>query len=186
MVGLGNFTHLEARHNAGMQLVDYFADRLSHGKHRWDLNRTYPGWINQFGLPTNLVGVDKRIFLFKPKEYMNLSGVPVRKIMIALGYSPENILVIHDDLDLEFGKFKFKDGGSHGGHNGLRSIITTLSSKEFQRLHIGIGRPKDRGDVTSYVLDRFQETQANSLQTEVFPKAYNEFLVKLHNINMPQ
>jgi PTH1 family peptidyl-tRNA hydrolase len=97
----------------------------------------------------------KPLSLQKPLTFMNLSGKAVAPVARKLGLKPEEILVIHDDLDLPVGKLRLKSGGSDGGHNGLKSIIAELGSASFKRLRIGIGRPLP-GQTVDYVLSKFE------------------------------
>lgn len=104
----------------------------------------------------------QRLFLLKPQTFMNLSG---RSVAEALRYHKlplAELIVVHDDLDIPFGRVKLKEGGGHGGHNGLRSLVQELGSADFVRLRIGIGRPA-RGDVADYVLNNFPPDQLREL-----------------------
>jgi peptidyl-tRNA hydrolase, PTH1 family len=94
---------------------------------------------------------DSKIYLHKPLTYMNLSGKSVREIMAYFKIEAENLLVIHDDVEMEPGEIGLKFGGGLGGHKGLRSIVAILGTKDFYRLRVGVGRPK-KGDVSSHVL----------------------------------
>lgn len=93
-------------------------------------------------------------WLLKPATFMNRSGQAVSRLAAFFRIPPENILVIHDELDLPPGVVRLKRGGGHGGHNGLRDIVTQLGSKDFFRLRIGIGRPPPGREVVGYVLGR--------------------------------
>ncbi|MGH8175286.1 MAG: aminoacyl-tRNA hydrolase [Steroidobacter sp.] len=146
IVGLGNPgpEHLLTRHNAGFWFVDALAAKLggrfrSHTKFQGDICRA------QFG------GVD--ITLLKPSTYMNRSGLAIRALSDYLKVSPAEILIAHDELDLPVGEVRFKLGGGHGGHNGLRDAITHLGA-EFWRLRVGVGHPGDKSEVIDYVLRR--------------------------------
>ncbi|MEI8355192.1 MAG: aminoacyl-tRNA hydrolase, partial [Deltaproteobacteria bacterium] len=104
----------------------------------------------------------ERLLLLRPLTFMNLSG---RSVAEALGFhklSLNNLIVIHDDLDIPFGRVKLKEGGGHAGHNGLRSLLSELGSGDFTRVRIGIGRPS-RGDVVDYVLNRFAAEEFSRL-----------------------
>lgn len=144
IVGLGNpgpdYAH--TRHNAGFTTIDVLADRTG---------VTY--WKSQGGAE---VGIGRykgeEIILAKPQSFMNLSGGPVSKLADIYGLEPEEILVIHDELDIPAGDVRVKFGGGHAGHNGLRSIIDKLQSRNFSRLRFGIGRPPGKMAVADYVL----------------------------------
>lgn len=144
IIGLGNpgprfsFT----RHNVGFLVVDALADRY------------YGTWHEKGPMEIADIMIDgKRLLLVKPHTYMNESG-KVIPLLAKQGIKPENILVVHDELEKPFGTFAFKEGGSHRGHNGLRSIIAACGP-EFKRLRFGIGRPDRKEDVSDYVLQRF-------------------------------
>ncbi|HEX9044588.1 MAG TPA: aminoacyl-tRNA hydrolase, partial [Candidatus Limnocylindrales bacterium] len=147
VVGLGNpgDRYAETRHNVGWMVLDRLADRAGwsgRGRTR-DASAVVQGRFH---------GLD--IVLVKPLTYMNDSGLAVRKVL-AREHAPLNeILVVADDFALPFGKLRFREGGSAGGHNGLRSIIDELGTEKFSRLRVGIGEP-DRNAV-DHVLSKFQ------------------------------
>jgi PTH1 family peptidyl-tRNA hydrolase len=95
--------------------------------------------------------------------FMNLSGPSVRDLAASFDLDTENVLVIHDDIDVVFGKLKIKEKGGDGGHNGVRSLIVAWGSDEFVRIRIGIGRPQTDSDVSAYVLGRFDAEQEKQL-----------------------
>ena len=141
VTGLGNpgERHRLTRHNVGFRVVDLLADR-------WGLTGAgrVPGWRCPPGGPA--VGPDERVLLVKPMKYMNLSGGPVRAALRQTGADPaEDLLVVTDDVDLPLGRLRLRREGSAGGHNGLRDIIASLGSNEFNRLRVGIGRPAAHG-----------------------------------------
>ena len=147
IVGLGNpgQQYEKTRHNAGF----LFLDHLLLGKScKWvNENRFQALLANcQFG--------SCKVIMLKPQTFMNKSGVAVGKVARYYKLVPEEILVVHDDLDFEEGIVKIKKGGGHAGHNGLRDIIAHLGSKDFYRLRMGIGRPVAGREVTDYVLSR--------------------------------
>lgn len=148
IIGLGNpgerFVH--HRHNIGFQILDVLANQYGeewHEKDKLEYAEMYIG--------------DHRIMLIKPQTFMNASG-EVISFLRKKGIEPENILVVHDELEKPFGKLAFKFGGSHRGHNGLRSIIG-FCGQDFWRLRFGIGRPEDKAHVSNYVLSNFSESQ---------------------------
>ena len=146
IVGLGNPgpEHLLTRHNAGFWFVDLLARR--HGGEFRDY-RKYSGETARITLN------EREIVLLKPTTYMNRSGLSVRQLSEFYKISPEDILVAHDELDLPVGTVRLKQGGGHGGHNGLRDIIAHLG-ETFWRLRLGIGHPGNRAEVIDYVLTR--------------------------------
>ncbi len=144
IVGLGNpgEEYDRTRHNAGFHVVDLLAR---------ESGVSY--WKNHLGsevATAKLAG--REVTLAKPQSFMNSSGGPVSKLARELGLSPAEILVIHDELDIDDGDVRVKVGGGHGGHNGLRSIIDKLQSRDFVRVRVGIGRPPGRMDPVDFVL----------------------------------
>ena len=103
----------------------------------------------------------REVFLVKPMSYMNRSGIPVQRLASYYKIDMGDILVVHDDMDLEFGKIKIVQGRGHGGHNGIRSIIEAFGRKECVRVRVGVGHPGAQKDVTGHVLGKFSpEEQA--------------------------
>jgi peptidyl-tRNA hydrolase, PTH1 family len=99
---------------------------------------------------------------------MNNSGIAVKNIMDYYKVDLENIIIIHDDLDLPFGTVKFKIGGGHGGHNGLKSLDSHIT-KEYIRVRVGIGKPQDKEDVANYVLSDFSKVEFEELNSRIIP-----------------
>ncbi len=145
VVGLGNpgSRYTNTRHNAGYWFVDALARQEGA---RFKAQGRLHGALCEFRL------VDQRLRLLKSDGFMNTSGRAVAAVARFYRYSPEQILVVHDDIDLSPGAVRLKQGGGHGGHNGLRDIIACLGSHDFQRLRIGVGHPGHRDEVVSYVL----------------------------------
>lgn len=148
IIGLGNpgrqYSH--NRHNIGFRVVDALASSY---------NSTWRARENMEIAEIPIEG--SKIILIKPQTFMNSSG-KVIPYLTKQGIKPENILVVHDELELPFGQIKFKMGGSHKGHNGLKSIISVIGDA-FPRLRFGIGRPSNRDDVPAYVLQNFSEKE---------------------------
>ncbi len=146
IVGLGNPgpEHQVTRHNVGFWFVDLLARR--HGGEFRDY-RKYSG-------ETARVAIDgQELILLKPTTYMNRSGLSVRQISDFYKIAPDDILVAHDELDLPVGSVRLKNGGGHGGHNGLRDTIAHIG-ENFWRLRLGIGHPGIKAEVIDYVLTR--------------------------------
>lgn len=151
VVGLGNPgpRYARTRHNAGQRVVEHLAVRLGVGR----FTSRYAGAF------ADARGPHGPLALLVPTTYMNDSGSSVGPAAGALRTVPAQVLVVHDDIDLPFGTVRGKSGGGHGGHNGLRSIITGLGSADFLRVRVGVGRPGPdfRGDGADWVLRAFDE-----------------------------
>ena len=145
VAGLGNpgEKYVSTRHNVGFDWLDRLASS----------QRTSFVLETRFrGLCARITQADTDIWLLKPQTYMNASGMSVAAVCRYYKSAPEQILIIHDELDLQPGVIKLKSGGGTGGHNGLKSIVADLSSQAFWRLRIGVGHPGDRNQVVDYVL----------------------------------
>ncbi len=154
VVGVGNPGHEYefTRHNIAWIIFDQHPDINSNNwKSKWKSEYT----------DAQLSG-EKRIFL-KPMTFMNLSGEAVRPCADFFKIKPEEVLVIHDDLDLDFGVVKFKFGGGLAGHNGLKSISRHLGTNDYYRMRVGIGKPT-RGSVSSWVLSSFKNNEIKDLE----------------------
>lgn len=152
IVGLGNpgKEYENTRHNIGFMVLDNYLYNAN--------------WQKKFkGLYTYISINNEKVYFLKPETYMNLSGEAVREIVNFFKIKPENILVIHDDLDLEFGKIRIKQNSSDGGHNGIKSIINNLGTKNFVRLKVGISHNKNY-DTKNYVLGHFSASEEEKLQ----------------------
>ena len=146
IVGLGNpgTEYHETRHNAGFMVLDRLADLA-------DISVTRKAFS---GLCGEGRWQGERLFLLKPQTYMNLSCRSVAAALRFYKLSPANLIVVHDELDLPFGQVKVKEGGGHGGHNGMRSLMEELGTGDVLRIRVGIGRPA-KGDPVKYVLGNF-------------------------------
>ncbi|MFW6052703.1 MAG: aminoacyl-tRNA hydrolase [Desulfosalsimonas sp.] len=144
IAGLGNpgKKYRRTRHNVGFMTVERVADRC-----RIAIDKKK--FKNHFG--TGLYGNNK-IIVAKPRDYMNRSGPPLCRLAGYFDVPLQNILIIHDDIDIEKGQIKIKEKGGHGGHNGVKSIIEAFGSGNFPRVRIGIGRPEPPVEATDYVL----------------------------------
>lgn len=147
LVGLGNpgKDYAKTRHNIGFIFLDYLAEKfnLSFKQSRWQAEIT----------KETLWG--RQVILLKPLTYMNRSGQAVGEACRYHHIEPSEMLVIHDDLDLELGKIKLVTNRGTGGHNGIRSIVEHLGTRDFMRIRVGIGRPRTKEEVSNYVLNRF-------------------------------
>lgn len=160
VVGLGNPgpAYERTRHNVGFLVADSLAQRVggrftAHKKSGADL------------LQARLDG--RQILIAKPRSYMNLSGRSVAALARFFSVPPTEVVVIHDELDIPFGEIRLKRGGGEGGHNGLRSVSGALTSKDYLRTRIGIGRPPGRQDPADYVLKPFSSVERKELPTVV-------------------
>ena len=155
IVGLGNpgIPYRMSRHNIGFQVVDRLAriNRLSVRTKRFgSLYGT--GWIDS-----------QQVVLAKPMTFMNRSGEAVKKAADFFHLGIEDLVVVHDDLDLPLGRLRFKRRGGDGGHQGVRSIIERMGGNNFLRLKVGIGRPPQGRDPAEYVLDAFDKIDHSDL-----------------------
>ena len=147
IAGLGNPTreYEKTRHNVGFEVIDVLADRLGTTVEEKKFKGCYGRGI---------IGGQK-VLLLKPQTFMNLSGKAVGAMATFFRINPDEILVAHDELDLPPGVAKFKLGGGHGGHNGLKDIISKLGNNpNFHRLRVGIGHPGDKNKVVGFVLGK--------------------------------
>lgn len=155
IIGLGNpgSQYENTRHNIGFKILDQLSREYNFSNFNSKFNSFFAkGKIN-----------NHNILLVKPQTYMNLSGNAVSQFKKYYKIDEQNIIVIHDDLDVEFGKIKCKLAGGHGGHNGLRSI-DELMGKNYWRIRYGIGRPEFKNDVSNYVLKNFSQNEDESNQ----------------------
>ena len=151
VVGLGNpgDKYGGTRHNVGFFVVDALSSEYSIPLDRRKFDASY-GRGSVKG---------EEVILIKPQSYMNRSGIPIYRFIDYFEISHRNMLVIHDDIDLIYGRIKIKVKGGHGGHNGVRSIIDTLGDDNFTRLRVGIGRSENESNVTGHVLGRFRSDE---------------------------
>lgn len=158
LVGLGNpgNKYVGTRHNIGFMVAERFAER-----HRISLKKK--GYQGIYGVGR---AVAEETTVLLPQTFMNLSGASVNAAYQSLGVTPGDLIVIYDDLDLEFGWLRIRPEGGHGGHNGIKDICSVLGRKDFIRLRVGIGRP-DHGNTTGHVLGRFAAEEIKDLSKVV-------------------
>lgn len=155
IVGLGNpgTKYRKSRHNAGFIIAERFSDL-----HGISINQT---------LFDSMIGKGRinreAVILAKPQTYMNLSGDSVGRLTDYFKIGTDDLIVIHDDLDLPFQTIRLKKGGGHGGHKGLLSLIENLGERDFIRLRFGIGKPERKSMVEGYVLESFSDEEADFL-----------------------
>ena len=155
-VGLGNPTPNSEnnRHNIGFKIIDAINSKFK-------LSKQKPKFK---GLLTTGNINEKKVYAIKPLTFMNNSGICIRELIEYFKIEAENIIVFHDDLDIDFGKIKTKFGGSSAGHNGIESIDKFIG-KDYSRVRIGIGKPNDKIAVSDYVLKDFDDDEKQQLET---------------------
>ncbi|MCK5542827.1 MAG: aminoacyl-tRNA hydrolase [Desulfobacterales bacterium] len=155
IAGLGNpeKKYFQTRHNIGFMVVDELARRnaLNFGKSRFDAEYV------------NLSFKQDKLFFVKPQSYMNKSGFPIQKLASYFKINISNIIIVHDDIDLPFGRIRISKDRGHGGHNGIRSIIEALGTKDFTRIRIGIASPARQSSTTGQVLGDFSKEENKTL-----------------------
>ena len=159
ILGLGNpgRRYQFTRHNIGFMVLEKIAAH-------WNVvlkQKSFDALWNR----GKIAGID--VLLAMPQTYMNLSGNAARRLLAYFKLDISNLIVIHDDLDLPFGKIRLKSGGGDAGHKGLKSITTCLGSADFMRVRMGIGKPSDRTPVEDYVLQRFNPDESAMLQQSI-------------------
>lgn len=160
IVGLGNpgREYEATRHNAGF----WWVDAVAAGK-----SASFKPEKKFHGLAARLAANNREVWLLKPETFMNLSGRAVSALAGFYKITPDEILVVHDELDLPPGTVRLKKGGGHGGHNGLKDIIAQLGTPDFWRLRLGIGHPGDRNAVVNFVLNAPQLAEQELIDTAV-------------------
>lgn len=165
VVGLGNPgpTYAGHRHNVGYLVVDELARRMGSGfrAHKSGRAEVVEGRFGAPGLP------GPRVVLAKPRTYMNESGGAVKALATFYKVPPERIVAIHDELDIAFGTLRSKLGGGDNGHNGLKSMRSSLGTGDFYRVRAGIGRPPGRQEVADFVLSNYSSTERKELPFQV-------------------
>ncbi len=158
VVGLGNPgpQYARTRHNIGFMVADVLAGRIGapFKVHKKSGAEVVTGRLGH-----------RPVVLAKPRCFMNESGRQVGPLAKFHSIPPAGVVVIHDELDIDFGRIRLKLGGGEGGHNGLRSVANALGSKEFQRVRVGVGRPPGREDPAAFVLEPFNSAERAELAT---------------------
>lgn len=184
IVGLGNpgSKYTETRHNAGFWFIEEVARKYS-AVFRPD--KKFHGEVVKISLE------GKEVWLLKPDTFMNRSGLAVQSLLSFYRLTADQLLVAHDEIDLPPGTAKLKTGGGHGGHNGLRDIISQLGTKDFHRLRIGVGHPGTKDQVVDYVLHNASRDDrilidrdiddAVAVMPELASGAFEQAMHKLHS-----
>jgi PTH1 family peptidyl-tRNA hydrolase len=156
IVGLGNpgQKYAKTRHNAGFLLLNELV-KIEDGE--FSLQSRFLGSLAE------LVTSAGKLYLLKPNTFMNRSGQSVSLVMKYFKILPEEVMVVHDELDFSVGMMKLKFSGGHGGHNGLRDIVSAIGTKDFVRLRLGIDRPRESSMLANYVLSDFSKLEAQKI-----------------------
>ncbi|MDQ0679452.1 PTH1 family peptidyl-tRNA hydrolase [Arthrobacter pascens] len=157
IVGLGNpgAEYKGNRHNVGQMVLDELASRMGASF------KTHKARAQVLEGRLGIGG--PRVVLAKPMSYMNVSGGPVAALANFYGIGPDHVVAVHDEIDIPFNTVKLKTGGGEGGHNGLRDISKALSTKDYLRVRVGVGRPPGRMDTADYVLRDFAAAERKEL-----------------------
>lgn len=172
IVGIGNpgKEYTNTRHNVGFNILDNYDSSL-----KWKKDKDAE-------IAETLIGNEKVLFI-KPLTYVNLSGNAVARIANFYKVSVQDILVVHDDLDLQSCTFKLKYNSSSGGHNGIKSIISSLGTQEFARLKVGISNNKSK-DTRDYVLSKLSKAELDYLKDSIFRDIIDSFVTKGIDVTM--
>jgi len=170
IVGLGNpeADYANTRHNMGFNVINKLSD-----KYGIEVNKKK--FKSLFGMG-EIEG--NKVILLKPQTYMNLSGEAVRECMDFYKIKPEELIVIYDDVDTDLGKIRIRIKGSAGTHNGMKSVIENISTEEFARIRVGIGKPENGEDMISYVIGAIKEEDKEGLEKGV-EKAFEAVVIAL-------
>ena len=154
LVGLGNpgAKYKKNRHNIGHMAIDMIVKKYN----LKEKNKNKFGDVNEGEI------FNKKIYTLKTKEFMNFSGVSIKKFLNFYKINMNNLIVIHDDVDLPLGKIKIKIGGGNAGHNGLKSI-DALIGKNYKRIRIGVDRPKNNKNVDKFLLENFEKKEEKEI-----------------------
>tara|TARA_B100001758_G_C18348394_1_gene578352 strand:- start:158 stop:721 length:564 start_codon:yes stop_codon:yes gene_type:complete len=158
IVGLGNvgLNYTNTRHNIGFEVLDYLA-----------VENAFVFSDKKYGELAKLKVKGKLIYFLKPSTFMNLSGKAIHYYLNHLKISLENLLIISDDLNLDFGNIRLRKKGSHGGHNGHKNIIETLKTSSYCRLRFGIGKNFHKGEQVKYVLSKWSKEEQTMLKEKL-------------------
>ena len=165
IVGLGNpgTKYQFSRHNVGFLLMDLLSERYGC---EFSRSKAFDSELSKAEV------FSEKCLLVKPSTFMNLSGAPVSKVARYYGVSCEDVIVIHDDIDLPKMEVRYKKSGGHGGHNGIRSVASSLGSDKFARVKIGVGRPEEGSQIpmSDWVLTNFRKDELKLFHGDIFDK----------------
>lgn len=155
IVGLGNpeEDYSNTRHNMGFNTINKLGKQYN-----IEINKSKFKSLYGTGIIEN-----EKVILLKPQTYMNLSGVAIREVMNFYKISAENLIVIHDDIDIEPGIIKIRKKGGAGTHNGMKSVVNEIKTQDFTRVRVGIGTPKNKSDLINYVIGDMSKEDAEKL-----------------------
>lgn len=171
IAGLGNpgRKYARTRHNVGFLFLDYLVSEFS------------GSWQEKDNIHVAHVSIsDYSFVLAKPQTFMNNSGVPLAALMRKVSVSADRLIVCHDEIDIPYGDIRDKFGGGEAGHNGLRSISSTLGTKDYFRIRIGVGRPHDGSDIVDWVLSPFSKEEERGL-VDIFKVALSRLKNKINS-----
>jgi PTH1 family peptidyl-tRNA hydrolase len=165
LVGLGNPgpKYELTRHNAGFLVLDVLA---SDSKAKWAMDQKLHGEVCRGAV------LGEPCILLKPMTFMNSSGRSVGSVMRFYKIRPEDVVVFHDDIDVPAGKVRARTGGGHGGHNGIRSIISETGVSDFHRIKLGLGRPPEQWDTADWVLQSLTDGELQVLRSDMLNDVY--------------
>ncbi|MDD2870665.1 MAG: aminoacyl-tRNA hydrolase [Candidatus Gracilibacteria bacterium] len=172
IVGLGNpgDKYKNTRHNLGFLFLDYI--KTNNNFEEFKLENKFKGEISNGDIN------GEKIILLKPQTFMNLSGESIRKTVDFYKINLEDLVIIYDDFSLDFGKIRYRDKGSAGGHNGVKDIIKHFGEK-FNRIKVGIGF-NDNYEISDWVLSKFNELELQNLDDDVFKNIYKLLIEKIN------
>lgn len=182
VIGLANPgpDYVGTRHNIGADVLAELASRALPMPASFSVHKKTNCDIAQTRL------ADRPAVLARPRSFMNLSGGPVAAVARYFGVAATDLIVIHDEIDLDFTRVRLKRGGGEGGHNGLRSISKSVSTRDYQRVRVGVGRPPGRMDAASYVLKRFDRQEQPSVPLLISDAADATELLLRHGLATAQ
>jgi PTH1 family peptidyl-tRNA hydrolase len=182
IVGLGNpgEKYRRTRHNAGFMVIDEMAQRLKADVREGDPERVPEKIDDAWAIKTEIAG--ERVVLLKPQSFMNRSGPVVESALRHFNVEPDRLVVVSDDVALPLGTLRIRARGSHGGQNGLRSIIDSIGSEEFARLRFGIGSAEPVIDLAGFVLSDFPQGEVLRVQDMVSRAADALFALVEHGV----
>lgn len=182
VVGLGNPgpKYAATRHNIGFMVVDELAERVTPSPANFSVHKRSNAEIAQIRIG------ERSVILAKPRSFMNLSGGPVKALASYFGVCPANIVIIHDELDLDPGVVRLKLGGGENGHNGLKSTSKSLGTRDYVRVRMGIGRPPGRMDPADYVLRPIPQSECAALAIQCADAADAVELIAIRGLGIAQ